>query len=256
MVGGRSALMGKPRSILIASTLIAHPMFRALLHRASAALPARCAVCHAWPAQPVCESCVNRYAQPRPRCQTCALPVAQDVSHCGTCIATPPPLDLCLAAVPYDYPWNALIARYKFAAHPGWADALALLMRSAPWVEPALEQADLLIPMPLTGHRLRERGFNQALELARRLAPAKTEASLLLRVRDAPAQSTLDRAERQRNVKGAFAIPNAGRAEIDGRRIVLIDDVMTSGASLHAAAHALREAGARHITGLVFARTE
>ncbi len=80
------------------------------------------------------------------------------------------------------------------------------LLRSAPWVEPALEQADLVLPMPLAPARLRERGFNQALELARRLAPRKTDATLLLRTRDTPAQSGLARAERLRNLRGAFAL--------------------------------------------------
>ena len=109
-------------------------------------------------------------------------------------------------------------------------------MRSAPWVEPALEQCDLVLPMPLAPARLRERGFNQALELARRLAPGKTDATLLLRTRDTPPQSGLARAERLRNLRGAFALEPLRADAVRGRRIVLVDDVMTSGASLFAAA--------------------
>lgn len=231
-------------------------MFRALLERLPVSVPGLCAVCHAWPAQPVCHSCVTRFAQPRPRCQTCALPLPAGVPRCGACLKAPPPLDACLAAVDYAFPWSDLITRFKFGATPGWAASLAQLLRSAPWVEPALEAADLLLPMPLSRQRLQQRGYNQALVLARQLAPAKTAPDLLLRLRDTPAQSALPRAERLRNVRGAFAVEPLRLAELRGKRVVLLDDVMTSGASLFAAAQALREAGASHITGLVLARTE
>jgi len=231
-------------------------MFRRLFDSLSSALPGQCAVCHAWPAQPVCSSCVTRFAQPQPRCQTCALPVPAGISRCGACLKSPPPLDVCLAAVGYTYPWSELIARYKFGDMPGWSATLAGLLRSMPWVEPALEAADLLLPVPLSRQRLQQRGYNQALELARHLAPAKAAPDLLLRIRDTPPQSSLQRAERLRNVQGAFAVEPLRQTEVRGKRVVLLDDVMTSGASLFAAAQALRDAGAAHITGLVLARTE
>jgi ComF family protein len=204
----------------------------------------------------VCDACVARFAQPISRCQTCALPVPANVPQCGACLRAPPPLDLCLAAVPYAYPWAGLVTRYKFESQPGWAATLALLLRSAPWVEPALEQADWLLPMPLSRERLQERGFNQSLMLARQLAPDKTRADWLLRIRHTLPQSALPRAQRLRNVDGAFAVDPLRQPELQGRRLVLVDDVMTSGASLFSAARELRRAGAAHITGLVFARTE
>lgn len=231
-------------------------MFRALLQRLRTALPSQCAVCHAWPSQVVCEACVARFAQPQARCRGCALPLHATQETCGACLRQPPPWDLCLAALPYAYPWSGLIARYKFTPHPGWSGALAMLMRSAPWIEPALEQADWLLPIPLSNERLRTRGFNQALELARQLAPAKTLSTALRRHRDAPAQSALTRSERLRNVRDVFSVEAHALPQIAGRRIVLIDDVMTSGATLRAAAQVLRDAGAAHITGLVLARTE
>lgn len=249
MVGGRSYVMTQAGEYI-------DSMFRTLLERLTNTLPGQCAVCHGWPAQPVCDPCVARFAQPVTRCQTCALPVPAGVVRCGACLKHPPPLDACLAVVPYAYPWSELITRYKFGATPGWAGSLALLMRSAPWVEPALEAADLLLPMPLSRQRLQQRGYNQALALARQLAPAKTVTGLLLRLRDTPPQSALPRAERLRNVRGAFAVEPLRLDELRSRRVVLIDDVMTSGASLFAAAQALRDAGAAHITGLVLARTE
>ena len=249
MVGGHSEVMAQSGEYI-------DSMFRALIQRVSGQLPSQCAVCRAWPAQPVCEACVARFAQPVPRCQTCALPLPAGVTQCGACLRHPPALDACHAAVPYAFPWAGLMARYKFTPLPGWSGTLATLLRSTPWVEPALEQADWLLPMPLSPQRLRERGFNQSLELARHLAPAKVAPHLLLRIRHTPSQSSLPRAQRLRNVEGAFAVDPLHSDRLRGQRIVLVDDVMTSGASLFAAAQALRQAGAAHITGLVFARTE
>jgi ComF family protein len=230
-------------------------MFGPLIERASRRLPARCTVCHAWPSQVVCNACVARFAQPVPRCATCALPVPAGIQQCGACLKDPPPLDACLAAVAYDWPWADCVTQFKFGARPDWAGTLATVLRSTPWVEPALEQAELVLPMPLARERLAERGYNQALLLARHLAPDKTDAALLLRTRHTAAQSELKRAERLRNVQGAFAVEPLRAHELRGRRVVLVDDVMTTGASLHAAAMALRQAGAAHITALVLART-
>jgi ComF family protein len=231
-------------------------MLRDWIEGLKAAIPGQCAVCHGWPAQPVCEACVVRFAQPQPRCATCALPVSAGVDRCGRCLREPPPLDRCLAAVSYSYPWSRLVTQFKFQSQPGWARPLAALMRSAPWVEPALEQADLVLPMPLSRERLAERGFNQALELARALAPGKHRCDLLLRVHHTQAQAELGLAARLRNVRGAFAVDPLRAAQIQDRRIVLVDDVMTSGASLFGAAEALRQAGAAHITAIVLARTD
>lgn len=247
MVGGRSVDMDAE---------YIDTMFRALLKRASNTIPSQCAVCHAWPAEPVCEACVVRFAQPLPRCQTCALPVPASVARCGACIRQPPPLDACVAAVAYAYPWSGLITRYKFSSNPGWASTFATLLRSTPWAEPALDACDLLVPMPLSVQRLQARGFNQALILARQLQPGKTDSQVLIRIKDTPAQSTLARKERLESVKDAFAVDPLLAARVRGKRIVLVDDVMTSGASIYAAALALRSSGAMHITGMVIARTE
>ena len=221
-----------------------------------ARLPSQCAVCRAWPSQPVCEACVARFAPPATRCSTCALPVPAGVTLCGECLRHPPPLDACLAACSYVWPWPECIAAFKFRDEVGWALPFATLLRSTPWVEPALEHSDLVLPMPLAAGRLRERGFNQALELARRLAPSRTDATLLLRTRDTTAQHDLPRAERLRNLRGAFALEPLRADAVRNRRIVLVDDVMTSGASVFAAAEVLRAGGAAHITAVVLARTD
>jgi ComF family protein len=231
-------------------------MLRPLIDALASALPGQCAVCHAWPAQPVCEACVGRFAQPQPRCRRCALPVPADRAECGRCLRSPPPLDACHAALPYEYPWSMLITKFKFHGQPGWARSFALLMRSAPWIEPALDRAELVLPMPLSRERLAERGFNQALALARALASEKTDSGLLLKVRHTTAQMALDLKDRLANVKGAFAVEPLRASQLRGRRVVLVDDVMTSGASLFTAAEVLRQAGAAHVSALVLARTD
>jgi predicted amidophosphoribosyltransferase len=136
-----------------------------------ARLPSQCEVCRAWPSRRVCDACVARFAPPAARCGSCALPVPEGVIRCGECVGDPPPLDACLAACTYAWPWPDCIAQFKFRGEAGWAGPLATLMRSVPWVEPALEQCDNVLPMPMAPARLRERGFNQALELARRPRP-------------------------------------------------------------------------------------
>ncbi|MBC7917775.1 MAG: ComF family protein [Rhodoferax sp.] len=231
-------------------------MVRDLFQRLLRRLPSQCAVCHRWPVHPICEACVVHFGQPVPRCQTCALPVLRGMRRCGACIVAPPPIDQCLAAVTYTYPWAGLVQEFKFHEHTAWARSFGALLRSAPWVEPALEAADWVLPLPLSKERLQWRGFNQALLLARALEPDKVTHDLLLRIKDTPPQSSLPRHERLGSVQGAFAVDPLLVSRLKDRRVVLVDDVMTSGASLHAAAKVLRQAGAAHITGLVFARTE
>ena len=231
-------------------------MFYNLLKGLSRRVPSQCAVCRRWPSPPVCEACVLQFAQPQHRCRTCALPLTGKVSQCGACLREPSPLDQCLAAVNYGYPWSDLVVEFKFQQHPAWAHSLALLIRSAPWVEPALEQADVLLPLPLSKDRLRWRGYNQAQLLAEALEPVKCTTGVLLRIKDTPPQSSLPRSERLASVRDAFAIDPLCIGLLRGKSVVLVDDVMTSGASLVSAARVIRQAGSAHITALVFARTE
>ena len=217
--------------------------------------PSRCAICRQWPTEPVCDTCIARFAQPRPRCLSCALPVPEGVLRCGTCLKAPPPLHRCLCAVDYDWPWRSLVARFKFHDQPGWAKPLAWLMRSAAWAEDTLHEADRVLPVPLSRERLAERGYNQSWLLARRLAPNHADPGLLLRTRDTPAQRTLPRAERLANLQGALAIDPLRAHTVRGQRLLLVDDVMTSGASLHTAARVLLQAGAAQVSALVLART-
>lgn len=218
----------------------------------------------------MCADCLRQHAPAQSRCQRCATPLAgrfYDSPHnnpdggshhnlCGACLLRPPPLAWCYAAVPYAPPWAGLIARYKFAAQPGLALVLADLMQQrCPQGVAALKGCDWVLPLPLAKRRLAERGFNQAQLLAQALAPDKTQIQHLLRVRETPSQTRLAPAQRQRNVRGAFVLAPEFLPALRGARIGLVDDVMTSGASLHEAAQLLLKAGAAEVGALVFART-
>ena len=218
-------------------------------------LPSRCAICRQWPTEAVCDVCIARFAQPRLRCTGCALPVPAGVLRCGACLKHPPPLARCLCAVDYAWPWRGLVARFKFHEQPGWDRPLAWLMRSASGAEDTLHEADRVLPIPLSAERLAERGYNQSWLLARRLAPEQADATLLLRIRHTPPQRTLPRSERLHNLQGAFAVDPLRQREVRGQKLLLVDDVMTSGASLHAAAQVLLQAGAAQVSALVLART-
>lgn len=232
----------------------------------------QCAVCKTWPADPVCGACQARFIRLAPRCTRCALLLPVDSSgsssitqlECGSCVRHPLPIDQTFAAVTYGFPWSGLIEQYKFAEQPGWAAVFAQLMLASPHVAACLaelESADWLVPLPLSAQRLQTRGFNQAWALTTSLAAASAtaavpDAQLLLRIRDTVPQSQLPRVGRIANVRSAFAVNPLRAADIQQRHVVLVDDVMTSGASLGAAAEALRDAGAARVSALVFARTE
>ena len=212
-----------------------------------------------------------RFALSTPRCQTCAIALPAGLAmnpntphtQCMDCIRQPPPLDSTLAALDYAYPWSALISRYKFGQQPGWAAFFAALLLKAPGVRQALadlQATDLILPVPLSKERLQWRGFNQAWELAHALAcqsgsAASTDGTLLLRVKNTRPQTELLRDARLANVQGAFQVDPLRMPEVKGKHVLLVDDVMTSGASLFTAASVLRAAGAARITGIVLART-
>jgi len=161
-------------------------------------------------------------------------------------------LDDCIAAVSFDAPWAALIARYKFAPEPGLARLFAGLMQREESIRNVLASADVVMPLPLAPERLEERGFNQAHALAKHLVKHKVDSSSLIRTRNTAPQRLLDRQARVRNVANAFALQ---AASLEGRRVLLIDDVMTTGATLVAAAQPLYRAGATRVDAVVIART-
>lgn len=186
-----------------------------------------------------------------------------DLDLCGACRVQPdvPPLAQCLAAVDYAYPWDSLIARFKFRSEPGWAEPFARRMLQVPLAIGLLQRCDLVVPVPLTAQRLGERGYNQAWELIkaiRRLAPGPTGSALataLVRLGETPDQHSLGRQERLRNLRGVFVAHPAHTHRLAGRHVLLVDDVTTTGATLQTAAQALLQAGADRVSAWVFART-
>ena len=179
------------------------------------------------------------------------------VAICGACIVDPPPFDGALAAVDYAHPWSALITQFKFHAALDLAPALSSLLQTAAQSADA-PAPDLLLPVPLSAARLRERGFNQAWELTRRLGRAlalPTDAQLLLRLKDSPHQLALPPEERAANVRGVFAVEPLRRAELNGLSVAVIDDVMTTGATLGEVTRVLKQAGAARVEAWALART-
>ena len=183
--------------------------------------------------------------------------MASGVRACGGCLQSPPPYDSALAAVDYGHPWDRLIARFKFNAALDLASFFARIVHDA-WHAGGHAAPAVLLPVPLAPQRLRERGYNQSWEIARRLAPrlhCAADAKLLLRIRDTPHQLAFPVERRAANVQGAFAIEPARAAELRGRSVAVLDDVMTTGATAAEIARVLRQAGAAQVHLWVVART-
>ena len=193
-----------------------------------------------------------------PVCARCGAPFAHDEGEgalCPACIAAPPAFDRARAAVIYDEASHKLIVGFKHS------DRTELGPLFAGWLEragaPLLREETILIPTPLHKRRLLARRFNQSALLAQRLAEragAKLLSAGLKRVRATPPQKNLSAEARRRNVAGAFEVAADHKAEIAGAHIIVIDDVMTTGATLSAAARALKRAGAAKVDALVLAR--
>lgn len=214
--------------------------------------PLSCLLCGAASdTQPLCPGCRADLPWHRqPQCPQCAIPTP-DGQLCGACLQHPPAFDHTQAALTYAFPLDQMIPRLKYhgqlAIAPVLGECLAQALEHAP-------RPDRLIAMPLHAARIRERGFNHATEIARTLA-RKLGLTLDLdscrRTRDTPPQMGLKHDARRRNVRGAFSCSG----EVQGQRIALIDDVMTTGTSLDELAATLKLAGAQEVSCWVVART-
>lgn len=238
---------------------LAHALAGAL---ARGMLPCSCALCGERAPGLVCAPCTARYAVPaRMRCACCANPLGSTETAgqwCGACIGAPPAYDATIAAVDYAAPIDALVLRLKFGAQLPLASWFGARLGDAVLARPERSRPDLLCPVPLGPRRLVERGFNQALEIARPLARSlgiPLQPRLATRALETRAQSSVAPAERARNLRGAFDIAPAMRALVEGRHVGVVDDVMTSGHTLNELAATLKAAGAARVTNLVFART-
>lgn len=219
-----------------------------------AALPGQCSLCRDWGRGALCGSCRALVRRP-PRCRRCAIAVPEGQLLCGACLREPPPFERSVAALDYAAPWDGLIRHFKFHGQSELAMPLARLLHDAlDEAASAAPLADLVLPAPLSDARLRERGFNQSWEIARRLG-RRADAALLLRIRDTPHQADLPLDRRAANVRGAFAVEPLRRGELEGRSVALVDDVLTTGATAAEMARTLLDAGAAHVQLWVLART-
>jgi ComF family protein len=219
-------------------------------------LPSSCALCGQDCAGVLCAPCRTHYTQPQRRCLQCANLLAghEPAARCGACIKATPAYDATVAAVDYAAPFDALVLQLKFGGQLALASMCAQLLRDAMLGCDGLALPDVLCPVPLGPGRLAERGFNQALVIARPLARAlgvPLQARLLARPLDTAAQSTMTPAARRRNVRRAFVV----EGDVEGKHVGVVDDVMTSGNTLHEVARMLKGAGAAQVSCLVFART-
>jgi len=207
----------------------------------------------------LCASCWAKLAfiEP-PYCARLGIPFVYDPGPgllSMEAIANPPSYDRARAAVRYDDVARALVHKFKYS------DRLDLAPMLGQWMARAgrelTGEADALVPVPLHWRRLWARRFNQSAALAyaiSRVAGVPVFSETLKRVRDTPQQVGLDKSGRAHNVQGAFRVPPERKADVAGRRLILIDDVLTSGATADACARALLRAGAAHVDVLVFAR--
>ncbi|MDQ3057205.1 MAG: ComF family protein [Pseudomonadota bacterium] len=199
----------------------------------------------------ICGPCAATLPWNRVACPCCALPLPQPADACGHCLRKPPPLTHAHATFVYGFPLDRLLPRFKF--HDGLVAGRLL----SQWMHDAcvsLDRPDALVPVPLHLARLRQRGYDQTLELARPLAKwlsLPLHDAVLMRTRHTPPQSRLGALQRRRNVRGAFAVREG---IVLPRHVALIDDVMTTGATLHAAAKTLLRAGVERVDAWVCAR--
>ncbi len=207
----------------------------------------------------ICQACLaGSPIISSPHCTVCGLPFLTEggADHpCGYCCQAPPPFAAARAAVQFDGPVRELIHRFKYGKKVQHCRPLALLAARQLGAFAAACSADLIMPVPLHLKRLRERGFNQAVLLADALARQwrlPLSRDMLRRIRWTEPQINLSAAERRENVRGAFAVRDA--AAVENRRVILVDDVCTTGSTVAECARTLRKTGASEVFVVTVAR--
>lgn len=220
-------------------------------------LPRLCPACGdpTGPGRELCPGCERNLPVLRHACPRCAIPYEHPDTHgeCGACQKQPPAFLRTVALYHYAPPVDHFIRALKFHQQLGLAQLLGIRLAQRLLLEAA--RPDLIIPVPLHRARLRERGYNQALEIARPVAQAlgvPLDFRSLRRVRATVPQTGMTVKERRKNLRGAFALRDEN--VVQNRRVALVDDVMTTGSTVQAAAQCLRAAGAMEVTIWVIAR--
>jgi ComF family protein len=243
-----------------------HGVLRTALRRAATGAlallyPPTCIACQGATGEPhaLCAACWSgiRFIE-RPYCERLGTPFTVDLGQpllSPAAIAHPPVFGRARAVAEYDGTASLLVHRLKYNDRPELARALGTMMARAG--AELLAEADVIVPVPLHRWRLWRRRFNQAMALAAQVSAASRvscDPFLLARVTRTRRQVGLTRAQRQENLQGAFRVPAEARARLEGRRVVLVDDVLTTGATANAASRALLRGGAAVVDVLVFAR--
>jgi ComF family protein len=202
----------------------------------------------------LCQPCLKDLPWHSARqCPQCAL--ITNGTLCGSCLSTPPSFDATTALLTYDYPADGLLQHYKYNASLNLAHTFAALFVEEKHAKSIIKsEIDLIIPMPMHQNRLKERGFNQALEVAKRISrdlKIRLDYTSCLRTKHTPPQASLNLKDRIKNIKGAFNC----QQNLEHLNIAMVDDVMTTGASLNELAKTLKQAGAAHVECWVMART-
>ncbi len=204
-----------------------------------------------------CESCFENLPLIKSYCRRCGSPFPSELSeyfeedslnYCGKCLKNPPPFERVFLGFYYKEPISTLIQSAKFDENFEIAYHLGKLLRRA--VNLTLERYEIILPIPLSRERKRERGYNQSQIMLWGYGGFYSSEDFLIRTRNTRPQSELSLKERLNNLKGAFKACNS----VMGKRVLLFDDVMTSGATLYEAARELKKAGAKEIHLLVLAR--
>lgn len=226
-----------------------------------ALFPPRCAGCSGWSREVFCSECAPRLKRvAAPFCAICSEPfdpLALAAAHCARCRAKPPAFLAARAVFEFHGPLREAIHRLKYRQKSALAPRLAPFLAQALQDDPVLclFQPDCLVPVPLHRARLRKRGFNQSSLLSAELCALSgvPTRELLLRTRNTAPQVGLKGEARARNVHGAFAMRQA-KIQLSGERVLLVDDVFTTGSTLHEAARVLLQAGASEVCALTLAR--
>ena len=222
-----------------------------LLARAGLSL---CRVCDQWCTQTLCLNCQQSHQKFMPRCRWCALPC--NTALCVTCLSIKPPWESCACAVAYAEPWRSLIIDFKFHENPSMAKFLSRIILANPVTYTLVHAADLLLPVPASKEKLRQRGFNPAQWLARSMAAHKCMDQALVKLRHTLPQSGLDHAHRLNNLTNSIAVNPLTLQQLESKHVVLIDDVMTTGSTLRTCTQALYAAGVQRVSCVVLARAD
>ncbi|WP_250627612.1 ComF family protein [Pinirhizobacter soli] len=212
-------------------------------------IPARCLLCHApGDGMDLCMACLADMGNNHHACQHCGLPLPPGLSLCSDCVRQPPPWSGAWVPFRYAWPLDLLEARFKFHGDQACGKVLAWMWCAA---EPPRQLPDAIMPVPLHRSRLRTRGYNQALELARPLARhlGLPLLSCLRRSRRTTAQTELDAQARRGNLRDAFSVTG-----LVPPHVAILDDVMTTGATMEACTRALLAGGATTVDAWALAR--